>query len=106
MVDECPVERMIPRTMSTQHPDNANIPEWWRADVLEGEAEIYETYFTYRNLDCNEVMWDSEGKDVDIHVIRKLLSKKTKIGLTPSNPEASNKSHWQFCKSCGVSDAV
>jgi len=68
-------ERKIPATMSTQHPDNVNLPEWCEGTVIEGAAEIYEAYFAYSQLGCHEVMWDSEGKDVDTRVVRKLLDK-------------------------------
>jgi len=67
-------ERKIPRTMSTQHPDNANVPPWCEGEVIQGDAEVYEAYFAYSNLGCHEVMWDSEGKDADTRVIRKLLA--------------------------------
>jgi len=60
--------------MSTQHPDNASLPSWIEGEVIQGDAEIYEAYFAYSILGCQEVMWDSEGKDVDTHVTRKLLS--------------------------------
>jgi phosphoenolpyruvate carboxylase len=60
--------------MSTQHPDNATLPEWSQAPVIDGDAEVYEAYHAYQRLGCQEVMWDSEGKDVDTHVVRKLLS--------------------------------
>lgn len=66
---------MIPASMSTQHPDNANVPEWCRGTIIDGEAEIYEAYFAFSELGCHEIMWDSEGKDVDTHVVRKLLDK-------------------------------
>jgi phosphoenolpyruvate carboxylase len=59
--------------MSTQHPDNANVPDWCRGTIIDGEAEIYEAYFAFSDLGCQEIMWDSEGKDVDTHVVRKLL---------------------------------
>ncbi|MEM2087384.1 MAG: phosphoenolpyruvate carboxylase [Thermoproteota archaeon] len=68
-------ERKIPATMSTQHPDNANLPPWCGSTVIDGDAEIYEAYYAYSQLGCHEVMWDSEGKDVDTRVIRKLLEK-------------------------------
>ncbi|MCX8204641.1 MAG: phosphoenolpyruvate carboxylase [Candidatus Nezhaarchaeota archaeon] len=68
-------ERKMPTTMSTQHPDNANLPEWCNGDIIEGDAEIYEAFFAYSQLGCNEVMWDSEGKDIDTRVVRKLLEK-------------------------------
>ena len=67
-------ERKIPRTMSTQHPDNVNVPEWSQGPVIDGNAEVYEAYYAYNTLGCQEVMWDSEGKDVDTRVVRKLLS--------------------------------
>jgi phosphoenolpyruvate carboxylase len=67
--------REIPRTISTQHPDNASSPRWSENEVTEGDAELHEAFFSYHDLGCTEVMWDSEGKDVDTNVIRKLLSK-------------------------------
>ncbi|MCH1771757.1 MULTISPECIES: phosphoenolpyruvate carboxylase [Metallosphaera] len=66
--------RPIPRTMSTQHPDNATVPEWAKGDVIEGEAEVIEAYYAFSRLNVHEVMWDAEGKDVDTHVVRKLFS--------------------------------
>jgi len=74
MVRNSSEERKIPRTMSTQHPDNACTPPWCKGKVIEGDAEVYEAYFAYSNLGCHEVMWDSEGKDVDTRVVRKLLT--------------------------------
>jgi len=67
--------RKIPATMSTQHPDNVNFPDWCEGTIIEGDVEIYEAYFAYSQLGCHEVMWDSEGKDVDTRVVRKLLDK-------------------------------
>ena len=66
---------LIPKTMSTQHPDNANIPDWSSEEVINGNAEVYEAYYAYSVLGCQEVMWDSEGKDTDTRVVRKLLQK-------------------------------
>ena len=60
--------------MSTQHPDNANVPEWNTGQIIDGTAEILEAHFAYENLGCQEVMWDAEGKDVDTRVVRKLLT--------------------------------
>jgi phosphoenolpyruvate carboxylase len=67
--------RIIPRTMSTQHPDNASTPDWSRDEVIGGNAEVLEAYYAYSTLGCQEVMWDSEGKDADTRVVRKLLQK-------------------------------
>ncbi|MGC8568382.1 MAG: phosphoenolpyruvate carboxylase [Nitrososphaeria archaeon] len=67
--------RKIPRTMATQHPDNANVPAWVKTgESIEGDDEIYEAYLSYSYYGTEEVMWDAEGKDVDTHVLRKLLS--------------------------------
>src|SRR4030065_2163254 len=65
----------IPRTMSTQHPDNVKHPSWSNSEIIDGNAEILEAYFAYETLGCQEVMWDAEGKDVDTRVVRKLLEK-------------------------------
>lgn len=64
----------VPRAMSTQHPDNAHPPAWCSRDVVEGEDEVREAFYAYSQLGCEEVMWDSEGKDVDTRVVRKLLA--------------------------------
>jgi phosphoenolpyruvate carboxylase len=61
--------------MSTQHPDNATIPDWSRDEIIGGNAEVLEAYYNYCTLGCQEVMWDSEGKDADTRVVRKLLQK-------------------------------
>lgn len=63
----------IPHTMSTQHPDNVNVPEWSNSEIINGTVEILEAHFAYETLGCQEVMWDAEGKDVDTRVVRKLL---------------------------------
>jgi phosphoenolpyruvate carboxylase len=66
-------DRDIPKTMSTQHPDSARAPPWSNREVIEGNAEAFEAYFAYSTFGGQEVMWDSEGKDVDTRVVRKLL---------------------------------
>jgi len=66
--------RKIPKTMSTQHPDNATLPFWAKSEeTLQGEDEIYEAYYVFKEFGCEEQMWDWEGKDVDPNVVRKLL---------------------------------
>lgn len=60
--------------MSTQHPDNVSVPQWSTDKIIDGDAEVYEAYYVYETLGCQEVMWDSEGKDADTHVVRKLLN--------------------------------
>ena len=68
-------DRKIPCTMSTQHPDNANTPEWSNDEVINGNAEVFEAFYAFNVLGCQEVMWDSEGKDTDTRVVRKLIQK-------------------------------
>ncbi|MBI2831109.1 MAG: phosphoenolpyruvate carboxylase [Chloroflexi bacterium] len=66
---------MIPRCMSTQHPDNVNPPFFAESTVLGGEDEIQEAYYAFSHLGCDEQMWDCEGKEVDNFVVKKLLTK-------------------------------
>jgi phosphoenolpyruvate carboxylase len=54
----------IPKTMSTQHPDNANVPEWSEDEIIDGNVEVYEAFYAYKMLGCQEVMWDAEGKEI------------------------------------------
>ncbi len=65
----------IPRCMSTQHPDNVNLPFFVENAVLGGEDEIQEAYYAFSHLSCDEQMWDCEGKEVDNFVVKKLLTK-------------------------------
>ncbi len=65
----------IPRIMSTQHPDNVSPPFFAHSPEMSGDDEIQEAYYAFSHLGCDEQMWDCEGKEVDIYVIRKLLSK-------------------------------
>ena len=64
----------IPRTMSTQHPDNVTIPFFANHSVLRGDDEIKEAFYAFSNLGVEEIMWDSEGKEADDFVIRKLIT--------------------------------
>lgn len=61
--------------MSTQHPDNVNMPFFAESTELGGEDEIQEAYYTFSYLGCDEQMWDCEGKEVDNFVVKKLLTK-------------------------------
>lgn len=65
----------IPKTMSTQHPDNVNVPFFATTTELSGEDEIQEAFYAYSHLHCIEQMWDAEGKEVDNFVVKKLLTK-------------------------------
>ena len=65
---------LVPKVMSTQHPDNAT-PAPFADDtgVLKGDGEVEEAVAAF-DLGCDEQMWDSEGKEVDNQVVRKLLT--------------------------------
>jgi phosphoenolpyruvate carboxylase len=60
--------------MSTQHPDNVQIPFFSEQPELKGEDEIQEAFYVFTHLGCEEQMWDYEGKEVDNFVVKKLLS--------------------------------
>ena len=64
----------IPRCMSTQHPDNVAMPFFAQSALLTAEDEVREAYYAFSHLGCDEQMWDFEGKEVDGHVVEKLLS--------------------------------
>ena len=64
---------LIPKCMSTQHPDNASPPPFAVNGVIKGEGEIVEAVDVF-GMGCDEQMWDSEGKDADGQVVQKLLS--------------------------------
>lgn len=65
----------IPRVMSTQHPDNVQLPFFAENPDMSGDDEIQEAYYAFSHLGCDEQMWDCEGKEVDDFVVRKLLTK-------------------------------
>src|SRR5437899_3817739 len=64
----------VPRAMSTQHPDNVAMPFFSQAATLTAEDEVREAYYAFSHLGCDEQMWDNEGKEVDAHVVEKLLT--------------------------------
>jgi len=72
--------------MSTQHPDNANVPFFATGPAVGDDAEVHEAYYAFNRLGCDEQMWDHEGKEVDSFVVSKLLSqygsffKKKRLG--------------------------
>ncbi len=65
---------LVPKVMSTQHPDNATpAPYADESGVLKGEGEVAEAVSVFE-MGCDEQMWDSEGKEADNQVVRKLLT--------------------------------
>jgi phosphoenolpyruvate carboxylase len=83
------IQIMQPRVMSTQHPDNARVPFFATSQILNGEDEIKETYYVFSHFKCDEQMWDFEGKEADIHVVRKLVS-----------------NYWDFFKANPLGDSL
>ncbi|GAB4538823.1 MAG: phosphoenolpyruvate carboxylase [Thermodesulfovibrionia bacterium] len=65
----------IPRVMSTQHPDNVTVPFFAETPDMLGDDEIQEAYYAFSHLGCDEQMWDSEGKEIDDFVVKKLLTR-------------------------------
>jgi phosphoenolpyruvate carboxylase len=65
---------IVPRSMSTQHPDNVTTPFFATGALLTADDEVREAYYAYSHLGCDEQMWDFEGKEVDEHVVEKLLT--------------------------------
>lgn len=61
--------------MSTQHPDNVNLPFFAENSEMGGEDEVQEAYYAFSHIGCEEQMWDCEGKEVDNFVVKKLLAK-------------------------------
>jgi len=65
--------------MSTQHPDNVFQPFFAEHAQLGGEDEVQEAYYAYAHLGCDEQMWDAEGKEVDVFVVKKLLTQNERF---------------------------
>lgn len=69
------MHKKVPKCMSTQHPDNVNLPFFAENSELSGEDEIQEAYYAFSHLGIDEQMWDCEGKEVDNYVVKKLLTR-------------------------------
>lgn len=70
------IDRKIPATMATQHPDHANVP-YWKTNgdpFINTQEEVEECYGAFKDLRCQEYMWDWEGKYVDEAVVDKLYA--------------------------------
>ena len=65
----------VSRLMSTQHPDNVRIPSFVREARLGGDDEIEEAFRSFSDLGIDEQLWDSEGKEVDNFVVKKLFAR-------------------------------
>lgn len=69
------MQRKIPLTMFSQHPDHARKPYWHNNKFIQTHDELKECFLMYKDFAAQEVMWDWEGKWVDESVVEKLLSK-------------------------------
>src|SRR5438045_9595519 len=65
--------------MSTQHPDNVALPFFATGSPISAEDEVREAYYAFSHLGCDEQMWDFEGKEVDEHVVEKLLTQYERL---------------------------
>ncbi len=65
--------RKIPKTMFTQHPDNASKAMWLGESFINARNEVKECHISFSELKCDEFMWDWEGKYVDEAVIERLF---------------------------------
>ncbi|MBN2306854.1 phosphoenolpyruvate carboxylase, partial [Candidatus Peregrinibacteria bacterium] len=73
------MDRKIPATMATQHPDNAREAYWNKKKFQNTLDETEECYRMFDELKCTEYMWDWEGKFVDEAVVEKLFQKYYKF---------------------------
>lgn len=69
------VKRIIPATMATQHPDNAHMPYWEKDGdgFVSTHEEPEECFSSFKDLGCEEFLWDWEGKYVDEAVVDRLF---------------------------------
>lgn len=75
MLFSSPMNRNVPVTMATQHPDNACSPWWKESPFVATQDEIEEVMILFKDLPIDEYMWDWEGKYVDEAVGEKLFSR-------------------------------
>lgn len=68
------MDRIIPTTMASQHPDHAGKPYWHNKEFISTRMEVKECFLSFKELGIDEYKWDWEGKYVDESVVEKLLS--------------------------------
>ncbi|MBU0727973.1 phosphoenolpyruvate carboxylase, partial [Patescibacteria group bacterium] len=73
------MNRKIPATMATQHPDNAKEAYFLGKKFINTLDEVEECYRMFDELKCTEYMWDWEGKFVDEAVVEKLFQRYYKL---------------------------
>ncbi len=68
------MNRIIPTTMASQHPDHASIPFWHDTEFISTRHEVKECFIAFNELGISEYKWDWEGKYVDESIVEKLYS--------------------------------
>jgi phosphoenolpyruvate carboxylase len=71
------MQRKIPSTMASQHPDNASKPYWHTQSFIGVGDEYKESYLAFSELGIDEYKWDWEGKLVDESVMERLIGTYT-----------------------------
>lgn len=69
------MQRKIPSTMASQHPDHAGKPYWHSKEYIATQHEHRECFLMYSELGIEEYKWDWEGKLVDESIIERLLQR-------------------------------
>ena len=67
------MNRVIPSSMASQHPDHAGKPYWHTKEFISTRHEAKECFLSFSDLGISEYKWDWEGKFVDESVVEKLL---------------------------------
>ena len=68
------INRKIPATMATQHPDHASRPFWYKEAFIPAIEEARECFLNFADLGITEYKWDWEGKLVDESVLERLIA--------------------------------
>ena len=66
------MDRKIPSTMVSQHPDHSCRPFWHTEEFISTQQESLECFLSYSELGVSEYKWDWEGKLVDEAVLDRL----------------------------------
>ena len=67
------LNRKIPATMATQHPDHASKPYWHNKEYISTQFEAEEAYRSFSEIGVTEYKWDWEGKLVDESVVERFF---------------------------------
>jgi phosphoenolpyruvate carboxylase len=67
------MDRLIPATMASQHPDHAGKPWWHTQEFISTRQEVKECFLAFSQLGISEYKWDWEGKFVDESVAEKMM---------------------------------